>query len=149
MNDIQRAIETQKSIYDVLNRTLINSDSTGFVCISVDRMDDIKTAISAMQELQQYHKTGMTPGEVIKMQYGYAVKMVELEEYERIGTLEECREAVEKKKAKKSGCSLGSKIYYCPVCERKIHKNYSLCCSGCGQRIDWREEENDGEINKN
>lgn len=56
MNDIQRAIETQKSICDALDRSLISSDSAGLVYIPVDRMDDIKTAISAMQELQQYRE---------------------------------------------------------------------------------------------
>lgn len=56
MNDIQRAIEIQKRIYDALDRSLINSESAGLVFIPVDGMDDIKTALSAMQELQQYRE---------------------------------------------------------------------------------------------
>lgn len=99
-----------------------------------------ETAISAMKELQEYHKTGMIPAEVIRMQHGYAVKMTDLEDYQRIGTLEEVREAVEKQKKKKPRAS--NQCYVCPRCglvtSLKIKHNY---CDACGQHIDWSEEE--------
>lgn len=61
-NKIQKAIETQKSICKALNRSLISSESAGLVFIPVDWMEDIKAAILAMQELQQYRQIG-TPKE--------------------------------------------------------------------------------------
>lgn len=64
-DNIQKAIETQKSIYEALNRSLISSESAGLVFIPVDWMEDIKAAISAMQELQQYRQIG-TPVECQK-----------------------------------------------------------------------------------
>ena len=76
-------------------------------------IDACKTAISAMQELQ---------------------------EYRRLGTLEEVRDAVEKQKRKKPCAS--NRCYVCPRCglvtSLRIKHNY---CDACGQHIDWSEEE--------
>lgn len=70
----------------------------------------------------------------------------ELEQYTAIGTPEECREAVEKQKAKKpiiinNGTMLNFK---CPRCEierivgRNAREDY---CGECGQKLDWGDEE--------
>lgn len=96
--DHQEAIETLQDIHDVAEIRIKNGDTRGVVYIPPDKLDGLITAISAMQELQEYHKTGMTPAEVIRMQHGYAVKMTDLEDYQRIGTLVEVREVVEKQK---------------------------------------------------
>ena len=82
----------------------------------------------------------------------------ELKTYRAIGTPEECREAVEKQKAKKivrvklRQSEWGSE-YRCPVCESDLIKTVFFnedgtepdekisWCSGCGQKLDWSDEE--------
>lgn len=74
------------------------------------------------------------------------------EEYKAIGTPEECRTAVEKQTARKGirekikkGYNRGMHHYYCPVCYEKgdLRNKYNvgLYCSGCGQKLDWGDEE--------
>lgn len=74
------------------------------------------------------------------------------EEYKAIGTPEECRVAVEKQTARKGirekikkGYNRGMHHYYCPVCYEKgdLRNKYNvgLYCSGCGQKLDWGDEE--------
>lgn len=68
-----------------------------------------------------------------------------IEEYKAIGTVEECRAAVEKQKAKKPdyyGDSEDGKIL-CPNCG-EVFWDLEECglnvCPWCGQAIDWCEE---------
>ena len=74
------------------------------------------------------------------------------EEFKAIGTPEECRTAVEKQTARKGirekikkGYNRGMHHYYCPVCYEKgdLRNKYNvgLYCSGCGQKLDWGDEE--------
>ena len=74
------------------------------------------------------------------------------EEYKSIGTPDECRTAVEKQTARKGirekikkGYNRGMHHYYCPVCYEKgdLRNKYNvgLYCSGCGQKLDWGDEE--------
>lgn len=73
-----------------------------------------------------------------------AVKaMEEVQEYRKIGTLEECREAVEKTKAKKP--KFYATNWYCPVCGNLVgnsgfHWLHDFC-EKCGNKIDWSDEE--------
>lgn len=50
-------------------------------------------------------------------------------------------QALEKQIAKKPKKNTNSNIYFCSVCERKVAHNHALYCSGCGQKLDWSEEE--------
>lgn len=93
---------------------------------------------------------------------GMAIKALEeVQQYRQIGTVEECREAVEKQIAKKpefvdtrfmhngkhisDGCQL-QKCYKCPNCNQHIFHVWDdeLYCKYCGQHIDWSDE--DGKI---
>ena len=83
----------------------------------------------------------------------------EIQQYRKIGTVEECREAVEKQKAKKPKDSLkinpvidGNGAYVdadttiyllCPNCEELvgIEENCDNYCRECGQKIDKESEE--------
>ena len=83
----------------------------------------------------------------------------EVQQYREIGTVEECREAVEKQKAKKPKDSLkinpvidGNGAYVdadttiyllCPNCEELvgIEENCDNYCRECGQKIDKESEE--------
>lgn len=65
----------------------------------------------------------------------------ELQQYRSIGTVEECREVVERQRAKKyktlKPCE--SVTYYqCPVCGGLLHINENFC-GECGQAISWEE----------
>lgn len=87
--------------------------------------------------------------------------MKELLRYRQIGTVEECRAAAEKQKAKKpefvdtrfmnngkhisDGCQL-QKCYKCPNCNQHIFHVWDdeLYCKHCGQLLDWSDD--DGKI---
>lgn len=79
--------------------------------------------------------------------------MKEWEKYRAIGTVEECRAAVEKQTAKKPK-EYEDKFYGCPFCGNVLlhkwekyntkltdKKNGLPCCLNCGQKIDWSDEE--------
>lgn len=63
---------------------------------------------------------------------------------ERCEALRMAIQALEKQIPKKPKKNTNSNIYFCPVCERKVAHNHALYCSGCGQKLDWRE---DNEVN--
>ena len=77
--------------------------------------EDMKMAIKALEEIQQY---------------------------QAIGTVEECREARERQKPKKykkiHPCK--SVTYYqCPCCNGLLHINENFC-GECGEAILWEDE---------
>lgn len=68
----------------------------------------------------------------------------EIQQYQEIGTVEECREAVGKQKPKKprilvSRGGKGGKYCICPRCEAVTGKHIPFCRL-CGQAIDWSNE---------
>lgn len=76
----------------------------------------------------------------------------EIQKYRAIGTVEECRAAMEKQTARKGirekikkGYNRGMHHYYCPVCYEKgdLRNKYNVgsYCSDCGQKLDWGDEE--------
>ena len=85
-----------------------------------------------------------------------AIKALEeIKQYRTIGTPEECRAAVEKQNAKKPK-EYEDKFYGCPVCGNVLlhkwekyptklmnKKNGLPYCLGCGQKLDWDDEECD------
>ena len=69
--------------------------------------------------------------------------MLELQEYKKLGTLEEVRDAVERQQAKQViNISKGKELRFgtCPICNRRISNveggNY---CQNCGQKLNWSE----------
>lgn len=73
-----------------------------------------------------------------------AIKALEeLQQYRTIGTVEECRAAVEQQTAKKvksisqvkDGDSYGGLIGRCPCCGDILEEDTVYC--DCGQRLDW------------
>lgn len=82
-----------------------------------------------------------------------AVKALEkVQQYRAIGTVEECREVMEKQKAKKPS-PIDYKKYigivenaeylrgtcWCPNCNQAIKSG--TFCNNCGQKLDWSDEE--------
>lgn len=82
--------------------------------------------------------------------YDAAIKALEeVQQYRAIGTVEECRAAVEKQTAKKVENS-GEHIpfeWYCPTCGNILcddgWKDTEIAfCEECGQKINWGNDEN-------
>ena len=69
----------------------------------------------------------------------------ELQQYREIGTVEECREAVEKQKQKRPIKILVDPFeydydYICPNCRRDLNDpKLEAYCRWCGQAIQWYE----------
>ena len=110
---------------------------SGIVCKEIAR-----TAISALKEIQLYKggKLCLVPEDV------YSKQCCELDAYKEIGTVEECREAVEKQKPKKPEISDSYFDYYkCPVCGGCIWAADCVqdhyYCLNCGQAIGLEESE--------
>lgn len=72
---------------------------------------------------------------------------ITVEEYEQIGTADECRAAREKMKPKKavedtSETAMYCRVYICPSCGKKFTGgSISNNCYHCGQALDWSESE--------
>lgn len=118
-------------------------------------------AIQALEEVQQYRKHGVTVESALNNMCDLAAAENLIEEYRAIGTLEECRAAVEKQTAKRAlhqGCydkngewhewnGINGKPYeLCPSCRVNLCCETSLdikpkYCSNCGQKLDWSDAE--------
>ena len=117
----------------------------------------IEEAIEALKEIQLYkdNKLCLIPEDV------YSRQCSELDAYKEIGTVEECRGAVEKQIPKKPVCkpkpyneSVGfNEEWFCPSCGAYIGYFYEGMdepeqmeyCNECGQHIarDWSDESED------
>ena len=122
-----------------------------------ERKEAFDVAISALKEIQLYkdNKLCLVPEDV------YSRQCSELDAYKEIGTVEECREAVEKQIPKKPVCkpkpyneSVGfNEEWFCPSCGAYIGYFYEGMdepeqmeyCNECGQHIarDWSDESED------
>ena len=133
-----------------------------------------EVAIQALEEIQQYLATGMTPEQIKEMQMDYCAKgavleeykaigtvkelkamkengafsgselalialnLTELKKYQAIGTLDQCREAVERMKPKKVE-KWANGEEHCPNCDCDNSAiGYGVCIE-CGQVLDWSE----------
>lgn len=131
--------------------------------LSDETMEEfVKCCVEALKEIQKYREVG-TVEEIktakkyiaLKKECGTPTNTIDVcAEYVAIGTVEECREAVEKQKAKKCDVKKDNfRIYYkCPTCNHCLRVEYnhgswmgkkSKNCSKCGQAIRW---ENLGEM---
>lgn len=100
------------------------------------------------EECPAYRESGIVCKEIARTAIS-ALK--EIQQYRKIGTVEECREAVEKQKKKApdyegDGYADGHMVYdtwVCPGCEAKYEVDYDdfSYCPECGQAINWEESE--------
>ena len=116
-------------------------------------------AIKALEEIQQYRAIGtvkeikIREAQAKRLSEGYLTNLGILREYQSIGTPEECGAAAEKQKAKKPK-EYEDKFYGCPTCGNVLlhkwekyptklidKKNGLPYCSGCGQKLDWSDED--------
>lgn len=88
--------------------------------------------------LKEYTAIG-TPEELQDMKNDYAEALSDWRQYRKIGTLEECRAAMEKQTAKRPRIIGNAMI--CPSCPRCFKSASPTYCPSCGQMIDWGNEE--------
>lgn len=115
----------------------------GFNDWDCDMGQAIRLAVLALQDIRNYRNI------VNKTDRNELAKIIdEWLEYSKIGTVEECREAVEKQKPKKPRLNykpkfFGKATYTCPKCgniclekfaNERQNNNY---CWDCGQKIDF------------
>ena len=112
----------------------------------------IEEAIKALKEIQNYRKLG-TLEELARAKkyidlakkHGTIGEMIdECAEYEEIGTVEECREAIEKHRPKKPrNIEYDYSYFVCPNCGEGIYVSEDFeshkFCLNCGQAIQWDE----------
>ena len=134
--DYQKAIEILSNHERYVGVKYVNGIEEAYVTPYFEKA--LNTAISAMQELQEYKQLGtleemkilkathLTGAELAKLDC--AIK--KLNEYKKLGTLEEVRDAVEKQKAISREIIEGK--YFCPKCHNLMP--YPGYC-GCGQKL--------------
>ena len=120
---------------------------------SEENIEAITVMIDALEELQRWHTSEINPK--IKNVFANTSTQIchncdhkdeyieeleaEVEEYQAIGTPEECRAAMEKQTAKKPRIIGNAMI--CPSCPRCFKSASPTYCPSCGQWIDWGNEE--------
>lgn len=104
--------------------------------------EDLEIAIQALSEIQQYRAIG-TPTQIYEKIGGLDV---ELGKYHAIGTIEECRTAVERMKPKRPNDIVMAKdrkicvgrVGKCPCCGSIVAED-NFTCEDCFQVLDWSE----------
>ena len=162
-NEAKRFLKIEK---ECINR---NCDRNCAQCDLVQKVEDLNSAydaaIKALEENQRWHISEVNPS--IKNVFANMSTQIchncdhkdeyieeleaEIQQYRAIGTVEECRAAVEKQTAKKpdyegDGYADGHLVYdtwICPCCGKHYevdYDNYNYC-PDCGQKLDWSDEE--------
>lgn len=107
-------------------------------------------AAEVCNKIAAYEDTGIDPEQlsVIDEEYSKMAKeLAELRKYNRLGTLEEVREAVEKQRAKRPKTKMLREDikWWCPNCGESHVVMYAKkgfdYCQHCGQKMDWSGED--------
>lgn len=147
--DYQKAIEVLANEIGCVD---LDTNNRGYIDESEQKfMDACNTAISAMEELQEYKEIGTVKGyeDAIKAYNDCYFEKQELEQelfkYKQLGDFAEVKSAVEKQKPRKPKKDY---IYcypekWCENCNNVVFINWKYCPK-CGQKILWKEaDEND------
>lgn len=112
---------------------------------TIENLEELKEIMQQKLIMTNYHGRGEKDAEEVAFDFDRAINALkENQEYKKLGTLEEVREAVERQQEKQViNIGKGDKLSFdtCPICNRRISNveggNY---CQNCGQRLDWSEE---------
>lgn len=128
--------EVQRWHTSVINPNIKNefANTSTQICHNCDHKDEYIEELEA--EVEEYRTIG-TPEELQEMKKDFAEALSDWRQYRKVGTLEECRAAVEKQTAKRPRIMGNAMI--CPSCPRCFKSDNSTYCPSCGQRIDWGE----------
>ncbi|HJC89565.1 MAG TPA: hypothetical protein H9695_01165 [Candidatus Mediterraneibacter excrementigallinarum] len=108
-------------------------------------------AISRIKDHMEIHRLKEPRAIYITVALSMAITALkEIQQYREIGTVKECREAVEKQKVKKplpinykkyadkiENAEFLEDSYFCPNC--KIALRSGSYCNRCGQKLNWNE----------
>lgn len=107
---------TESEAKDYLEDAIKEGQCYGDEIVARDDEEALKTAIKALEEIQQYRA---------------------------IGTVEECNDARKRQRSKKPKDRYKTRYAwdgaYCPVCTCGITSRWDFC-QECGQAIDWSED---------
>ena len=92
-----------------------------------------KTAVEACKELKDEDYCPALDKAVIAF-------LEELQHYRAIGTVDACKEAVEKQVPKRTyrGTKEQFALWHCPICKMPIFAGTEYC-SDCGQKLKWSD----------
>ena len=112
--------------------------------------EEIKKVIFGLQFLKEKLYNGIYADRLDCIDYAIS-DLKEIQQYRAIGTVEECREAVERQKPKKpdyegDGYADGHLVYdtwICPNCGKNYEVDYDdyKFCPNCGQAILWKQSD--------
>lgn len=129
-------IMTENEALEYLKKANRQNDMLGILPGS----DIGETLIKALEEVQQYRNTTLSPEQVRTLQKRFLDVSLRSGEYMAIGTPEECRAAMEKQRRKivknPYGTSYIWKAGYCPVCGCGVTARWNYC-QCCGQKLNW------------
>jgi hypothetical protein len=139
--------EVQRWHTSVINPNIKNefANTSTQICHNCDHKDEYIEELEA--EVEEYRAIG-TPEELQEMKKDFAEALSDWRQYRKVGTLEECRAAVEKQTAKKPMHVTNSyfgyqkhkeHVGYCPDCGHQVEEPYG--CPNCLRKIDWGDEE--------
>lgn len=138
MEDLEMAIKALEEIQrwhtSVVNPNIKNefANRSTQICVNCDHKDEYIEELEA--EVEEYRTIG-TPEELQEMKKDFAEALSDWRQYRKVGTLEECRAAVEKQTAKRPRIMGNAMI--CPSCPRCFKNASPTYCPSCGQWIDW------------
>lgn len=115
----------------------------------LERIENTLNDIQKIQLLfrQRYGEECLADKEIEEVLKIAKVEHEEIQQYRAIGTVEECRDAMERKMAKKplsrTHCKdgnhpLSQDIGRCPSCNSIIAEDM-IWCDDCGQKLDWSD----------
>ena len=130
--------EVQRWHTSVINPNIKNefANTSTQICHNCDHKDEYIEELEA--EVEEYRAIG-TPEELQEMKKDFAEALSDWRQYLKVGTLEECRAAVEKQTAKRPRIMGNAMI--CPSCPRCFKSDNSAYCPSCGQKLKWEDEE--------
>ena len=130
--------EVQRWHTSVINPNIKNefANTSTQICHNCDHKDEYIEELEA--EVEEYRAIG-TPEELQEVKKDFAEALSDWRQYLKVGTLEECRAAVEKQTAKRPRIMGNAMI--CPSCPRCFKSDNSAYCPSCGQKLKWEDEE--------
>lgn len=158
MEDLEMAIkaleEVQRWHTSEINPNIKNefANTSTQICHNCDHKDEYIEELEA--EVEEYRTIG-TPEELQEMKKDFAEALSDWRQYRKVGTLEECRAAVEKhQRAKNLIFDKSLMVLSCPTCghyaqevvdgDGSTRGNIPKYCSRCGQRLDWGTSDETG-----
>lgn len=141
---------TPKEAFEILEEVKELDDT--LYAYSDTYMEALEVALSVLKEIQNYRKLG-TLEELARAKkyidlakkHGTIGEMIdECAEYESIGTVKKCREAIEKHRPKKPrDIEYDYSYFVCPNCGEGIYVSEDFeshkFCLNCGQAIQWND----------